>query len=187
MKRKLSLGLVRVAAYSAILFVILVKLRVPREVREIIGGLVAAALVGTLGDYSIRCLLARLGDNVPDKDCTLVARAKNPILFYLGLAAIGLGTISFVMAYSTQDAEIQWWPGASVVLFAFGTFYGYFGAFQLKIVGQQIEYWSLGGHQKLNCDEIELARIRVGLDRSRPGIRLERCLTVPARSPYLWL
>jgi hypothetical protein len=171
--RRAPIGLVRAAAYSSLILLILVKVHAPEEVREIIGGLVTAALIGTLLEYSIRSLWARLRDNTPDGVCILVARAKSPTLFYLGVAAIGFGTVSFVMSYSTWDAPIQWWPGASVVLFAFGAFYAFFGAFQLKIADRKIEYWSLGGHQSLKYDEIEKARIRIGPDSSRPGIRLE--------------
>jgi hypothetical protein len=63
--------------------------------------------------------------------------------------------------------------GLALASFVLGTAAVFFGAFQLKIFNQEIEYWTLEkGHQTLNLSDIRHAQVRVGLS-SRPGIRLE--------------
>lgn len=165
-----------VTALAVLVAVVLLRTLPSESVRDVVWSLVGAAMIFALCYYTLRVLAARLRDNKPDRECLVAARAKNRVFFYLGVVALGLVVVSTGLYFIIKEQSISRdaWTGLSFALFGFGVFYTWFGAFQLKIAGQTIEYWSLEhGHQALNLNDIERARIRIGVKRSRPGIRLE--------------
>jgi len=165
----------RLAAFATLAAVLLLRTLAPKKVQDTAALVVGAALLLMLAYYSVRALVGRLSDKTPDSECTLVARAVNPILFYVGNMGIVLGIVSFVLYYTSKTtiADRQLWFGLGLFVFMTGTVCVWFGAYQLKICGQEIRCWSLGGYRAMNLSEVKIARIRIGIDRYRPGIRLE--------------
>ena len=157
--------------------VALVSLRMlpPGKIQGSVTLLLGAAFLFALCYYTLRVLAARLLDNKPDGECLVAARATSQLFFYLGVAVIAFGVVVVIVYFTNYygDKNQDLLTGLALACFALGAFGVFFGAFQLKISGGAIEYWSLeSGHQSLNLEDIRRAEIRIGVS-SRPGVRLE--------------
>jgi hypothetical protein len=175
MKQKQSQNWAVVGLVALLAAVVLLR-TVPSEgAQNIIWLSIGAAMIFAVCFCTARILVARLRDNAPDSGCLVSARALPPLFFYLSASLLGVGLV-IVIFYYTHDyseANKDLLTGLGLACFIVGTIAVFLGAFQLKITGHTIEYWSLErGYQSLSHDDIERARIRIGRS-SKPGIRLE--------------
>lgn len=173
-KNRPSMDLGRIAAFSALVAVLLLSTLVSKTEQEAVWLVIGSVLSVMITYYSVRSLLNRLSDKTPDSECALVARAKKPILFYAGTASVLVGVAALVFRHTCDAvAKTQLWIGISLLCLWWGGIYTFLGAFQLKLCGEEIRYWSLAGYRAINRREIKQACIRIGIDRFQPGIRLE--------------
>ena len=182
MKKDKSTNWQAVAA-GAVLMAVVASRVLPAEIQKLVWYPVGVAIVAILCFAVARSVLFRLTDKKPAPECRVQARATNPAWLYLGALAIVCALTGFALDFAGRDAlqnhDLQ--IGASLFALIFGAFAAFFGSFQLRVAGDKIEYWSLeGGHQTLNLQDIERARIRIGIS-SRPGIRLELLSRTPEK------
>jgi hypothetical protein len=148
---------------------------IPSErVKSACTSLAGAAILSFLCYGTGRSVITRIRETEPGGPVLLVARASSPALLYSGALAVGLGVFAAVLRflnYSGLNQDLL--TGSCLALLILGTVMVFWGAFQLRISARELEYWSLEtGHLMLTLEEIERARIRIGLS-SKPGIRLE--------------
>ena len=118
-----------------------------------------------VGYFCIRCLQARARHSCrPCKD-VIIARAKSPAWFYVGV--VGVATSAMLLAVSlvfvvadknyVSDILVQY----AFCSFSVGFLYSWLGAYQVRVSRSSVEYWSLfSGYQSLLLKEIGHVRVK---------------------------
>jgi len=175
MKQKQSPNWTVIGLVALLVAIVLLRTIPPEGAQKFIWLMIGAAMGFALYFFTVRVLVARLRDNSPDSECLVSARAIPPLFFYLSASLLGVGLVIVILYYTHDynESSKDLLTGLGLACFIVGTIAVFLGAFQLKIAGHTIEYWSLErGYQSLTHDDIERARIRIGRS-SKPGIRLE--------------
>lgn len=126
--------------------------------------------IGTwlLGYYSVRALTYYRWKSRSPTTLVIAVRAKSPIWLYTGcvsaLVGLILNAVFLLDNRSTSNAPSAMWAAAFGCC-AIGTLYSWLGAYQLRVTGDGIEYWSLiAGYQCLESGEVAEVRLRKRAD-----------------------
>lgn len=182
MSERLKILLDRTVTVMAIVCLIWVKFRAPLSLQISIAYLGIGAAFCVVSYCTIRLWRSHIEHNHSPKGNAILVKARSRAIFYLGIACIGLGFVAYVLSLSRTrapiDLDFQSWLGLAFALLVVGFMFTWFGAYEFRIAGNVVEYWSLlGGYRSLVFDDIDRARIRIGRvnyrDQYRPMIRLE--------------